>query len=484
MEIKYVIALALIAVLTVVCVVSACLSQRMRALMFFLLVGGAVLTERMDVNFFSLEWYRGTTRGIEISLIDIFAVSILAASLLAPRYQGARWYWPVGLSTVGIYLIYCCFSVLISEPKIFGVFELSKLVRGLVIFLAAAMFIRTSREVRLLVLGLTCAVFLEGVLGLRQRLMMGMDRVAGSLDHANSLSMYLCLVTPVLVAAAAADFPRWVRTLSFTGIGVAACTMMLTISRAGIPMFALVVLGTAAWAISWRITLKKIVVGMVIVVAAGLLIIASWRPLMARYDEASLKEEYLDTDAGNEGRGVYLRLAAMIVKDHFFGLGLNNWSYGVSKTYGAREGLIYGDYDDSFFPSKRVSDSTVNFAAPAHNLGALTLGELGVPGLALFALLWLRWFYAGAQFLRRRVSDPMHLVGVGIFFGMCGIFLQSLTEWVSRQTPIFITFYLLVGTLAGLCYHKKSTTKIIRAESATVGPGWMPVDTAMATAQL
>jgi hypothetical protein len=464
MEIKHVIAAALIIVLTGAGVAVASVAQRVRDLMFFLLVAGAVLTERMSVNFFSQAWYRGTTRGVEISLMDILAVSILAASLLAPRYRGTRWHWPVGLAFLGTYFLYGCFSVLISEPKIYGVFELSKIVRGIVIFLAAASFVRTKRELRLLVMGLVCAACLEGILGLRQR-WGGMPRVAGSLDDANSLSMYLCLIGPVLAAAATADFPRWVRRASFLGLAVAAVAVMLTVSRAGVPIFCFVVLGSAAWCISWRITFKKIAFGFAVMAGAALLLYASWKPLMARYSEASLTKEYFDADTRNEGRGVYLRWARMIVADHFCGIGLNNWSYWVSKSYGARQGFIYGDYDRIHSLEERLANPGINFAAPAHSLGALTLGELGVPGLCVFALVWLRWFQIGSTFLRRRLGDPMHRLGVGIFFGICGIFLQSLTEWVYRQTPIFITFNLLIGTLAGLYYYKQKEKRSTEAKA-------------------
>jgi O-antigen ligase len=452
MEIKHIIAAALIVVLTGAGVMAACVAQRARDLMFFLMVAGATMTERLDVHFFSHAWYRGSTLGIEISLLDILAVSLLAASLLVPRYRSPRWHWPVGLGILGAYFLYCGFSVLISTPKIYGAFELTKIARGIVFFLAAASFVRTKRELRWLVLGLVCAMGLEGAIALKQRSLDGMDRVAGTLDHANSLSMYLCLVGPVLAAAATADFPRWLRRLSLLGLGVAVLTMMLTVSRAGVPILGLVVAATAAWCVSWRITFKKLALGGVLAAGAVVLVAASWKPLMARYGQASLAQEYLDDEIGNEGRGVYLRWAKMIVADHFWGLGLNNWSYGVSKTYGIREGFIYGDYDKIHTLQERIDATDTNFAAPAHSLGALTLGELGVPGLCLFALVWLRWFGVGGRFLRRRIGDPMHRLGVGIFFGTCGIFLQSLTEWVYRQAPIFITFHLLIGTLAALSY--------------------------------
>src|SRR5262249_40174309 len=94
-------------------------------------------------------------------------------------------------------------------------------------------------------------------------------------------------------------------------------------------------------------------------------------------------------------------------------------------------------------------------AAPAHSLAALTVGEMGFGGLALLSLLWLRWFSMGIRFLWPRTADPMRRLGLGIFFGTCGIFIQSLTEWVFHQTPIYFTFHILIGALASLCWVKR-----------------------------
>jgi len=188
-----------------------------------------------------------------------------------------------------------------------------------------------------------------------------------------------------------------------------------------------------------------------------------------RYSGTTLEDEYLDPSV--DGRGVYLRLSTAIAKDHFFGVGLNNWSYQVSRTYGPRLGFRFDDYDYlvSVYGSRNDKIFANSYlAAPAHNLAALTLGELGVPGLAIFALLWLRWLSMGLPFLFLPKSDPMRAMGVGILFSICGIFGQSLTEWVYRQTPILLTFYILLGALASLA-HARGRARIeersIRAES-------------------
>ena len=451
MDTNHLIAAALIVVFTLTGVLAACCSQRLRDLMFLIMVAGTAVPERLSVNFWSHDNYRGTSRGFEVSGLDLLALSLLVASILLPRAGQRRWYWPAGLTGLGFFGTYCLGSVLFSHPQIYGAFELWKLLRGLVFFLATALYIRSLREVKLLLLGLVCAVGFEALVSYRQSLFVGMARAQGHLNHPNSLSMYLCLVGPLLlVGAVAAGLPRWLRRGCLVALIMAAGTMILTLSRTGVPAFALVVLAATACCVSWRVTWKKIAVGLACLGLIALLLAASWKPLVARYNESTFSEEYLE---GGEGRGIYLRWAGMIVADHGWGIGLNNWSYWVSKVYGAREGINYEDYD----ASKGLVDPTRRFpgyyAAPAHNLGALLLGELGVVGLLLFGLLWLRWFQVAGAFVVRRSTDPMRLLGVGVFFGFGGVFLQSLTEWTYRHSPVFITFHIVAGALAGLHYY-------------------------------
>jgi hypothetical protein len=95
-------------------------------------------------------------------------------------------------------------------------------------------------------------------------------------------------------------------------------------------------------------------------------------------------------------------------------------------------------------------------APPAHSLAVITWGELGLPGLCLFGLLWLRWFQVGASFLRDRLNpDAMHRLGIGFLFGAMGMFIQSITEWTYRQTSLMFTLHVMMGALASLYYAKR-----------------------------
>lgn len=460
MATKDIIGLAFLLFAVPASIIVCCASWRARDAAFFLMLALAPLAHKLDLNFFSHYWYRGTTRGLEYSLLDVLAAGVLVSSVLFPRPGEKRWFWPASMGVLLLFFAYACGNVAVSDPKIYGLFELSKMLRGLVFLLAAAMFVRGERELSLLVLALGCAVCFEGALAVKERLLDGVYRVSGTLNDPNSFSMYLCAVSPMLVAAATTTLPKLVRWFSMLAIAVATVSLVLTLSRAGLVIFPFVMLGAAVFCGSWRLSPKKIAAGALAALAIGALIAKQAYLFEARWAHDSLAREYDDPNKF-ESRGYYLRLARLIVDDRpFLGVGLNNWSYWVSKKYGAQLGTPYEDYDDlTYAPSKQALPA-FHYAAPAHCLAALTVGELGLPGLLIFfGLVWPRWFQMGASFLRPRAAAATRRLGVGLFFCTCGIFLQSVTEWVYRQEQIFITFHVLMGVLAALYWLKKQEAK-------------------------
>ncbi len=454
METKHIVALMLMLVLALGSFAALTIWPRLRPWALFATVFGSIISNWMDFNLFGQYWYRGTTRGVEISWVDVLAFGLLAAELVSPRHPRHRWLWPAGLGFFVLYLLYCCVSVATATPKHYGVWELANVFRAAMIIVTAAMLVRTRHELSIFIWALVAAVFVEAVYGLKQRFLSGIYRVPGTFDHENTLSTYLCTVAPLLVAAALSNWSKWLRLACGVAVGVALVLELLTISRAGIPIFVFCVGGTAFFCVTWRITRQKIFAGLAIVVVGGALFATTWEQIASRYESASFAEEYLDEE--KEGRGVYFRWANAMMDDEPFGVGLNNWSYYVSKTYGGRLGFRYEDYDDVQDNPEKADLPAINYAAPAHSLVALTMGELGIPGLILMAAFWLRWFQLGATFLWNRLNaDPMHRLGIGCLFGLAGVFLSNATEWTYRQSGIIFTCHLVAGVLASLIYVKK-----------------------------
>lgn len=430
---------------------------RARDAFFLAMVFLAPLTELYDVNFVSRDWYRGTVRGFEISLVDILSVSLLAGLMLLPKRGNSRFFWVPSLGFVLLFFAYSAFTVVIADPRLWGLFELSKMARGLLVFLAVAFYVRGEREVRLFLWGWAAIVCYQGLLAIEQRYRFGIHRVFGTLIEANSLSVFFCTTAPVLVAAISSSLPRLLKLACGAGIGLAAIGEVLTISRAGTVAFALALCGAALATMTFRITARKVAVGMVVLAGTAAIAAKSWETLAARFSESTLDEEY--ADKSKLGRGYYIRIAMVIAANQPFGVGLNNWSYWVSNKWGPRLGYRFVPYKGTdVLPSDVVPpDSNVDMAqaAPAHNLAALTLGEMGYPGLILLLLMWLRWFQMGLGFLWPRVADPMRRIPVGLLFGLSGMFLQSLTEWVFRQSPLYYVANILLAVLASLYFIKR-----------------------------
>src|SRR5260221_12722109 len=113
------------------------------------------------------------------------AISVMLSSFLVPPAEERRSIWPPGLGWLLLFFLYACFSVSISEPKVYGLFELSKILRGMVFFVAAGLYVRSERELGILVMALACAVWLGGVVASKQRILEGMYGVTGTSGATN-----------------------------------------------------------------------------------------------------------------------------------------------------------------------------------------------------------------------------------------------------------------------------------------------------------
>lgn len=471
LETKDLVGLLLLPAGSILVMLALLFRPQLRLAALFLLAAGLPACGLFDLNIYSAYWYRGTTRGFEVTIFDAIALGLLFASLISPRGDQRRWFWPASLGLTLVYIGYCVVSTVLATPWIFGVFEISKLVRGLVFFLAAALLVRHPRDLGVLALGLAVAVLAESALALRERLLLEIYRPAGTLSHPNSLSMYFCLAVPVLIAAACSDFAGWIRGTCWAAALAGACTMFLALSRAGFPIFVVVAGGTLLWCSSWRPTPGKMLAGfaaVTVLVAAG---IKAWPSIVERYGQATLQEEYFD--AQGESRGYYFRQAGVILNQNPFGIGLNNWSYWVSKEYGKNLNMHYENYDDLVYAPPSEIMPQYRFAAPAHNLGALTVGEVGWAGLALLTVLWARWLTMGLGCLFRRQADAFDRICIGLFFGFVGVFLHSFTEWTFRQTEIFLSFNLLLGVMAAaISIRREAAAKAAATAQAQPREAW------------
>jgi hypothetical protein len=414
----------------------------------FLLVIGTTRTDFLDINFLSREWYRGTTRGVEFSWLDLLWILLLVS---LPANDVPRRRLPT-LSTMLVFFSYNALVVAFSEPTLFGIFELSKMVRQLCLFYTMARYVEGERELSILAWALIGAVGYEFLSSLRGRIVWKLPRAQGTVGHANTLSMYELMMIPVLVGVAASNASRKLRYASGIAALFGVATLLFTVSRNGvltvsvIGIFLLFAFGSIR-----RMTARHVGLGMVAAGVIGVFVAMTYDQFKARFESEGVDKEY----GGNvyEGRGAYLLTAQGIAEHEPFGCGLNNWSWCVSARYGRIVEQYYIPYEsvDTRPPKRRLrrhAHIDDQQAAPAHSLYAITLGETGYLGVALYGLVWAHWFVLSASFLRNRSSALRARFSVGVLGSLIGAFGQSFSEWEVRQTPLAFLLHILLGAVA------------------------------------
>jgi hypothetical protein len=426
-------------------------SPRFKDACVFLLVLGTVHTGLLDINLFSREWYRGTTRGLEWCWLDYLWVFVLFDELRRSR-PGARGPAPMSLSLMVLFLAYNALHVLGSDPWLFGIFELSKMLRALMLFLAVASYVKEERHLRLIVWALALATSYECFAAVYSRVILGHPRADGSLNHPNSLAMYNLMAVPVLFAVFLSDVPRALRRLCGVATLLGTISVLLTISRAGFACIIVLLFGVGLTCGFWR-SFSRVAMTAVLFVALGTALYIKLAPAYSSRFERTLAVEYGENTI--DGRIIYLHLADMIVSEQPWGCGLNNWSWCVSNRYGPLLGLRYLPYESlderpRQGPIPAGSNVDAAQAAPAHSLYAITLGETGWPGVLLLGALWVRWLHLGGSFLFARSRAFRSRFGTGVFFALLGMMLQSQVEWEIKQTPLLFLLHILLGALAAL----------------------------------
>lgn len=433
-------------------------SRRIREIVFGLLVFSTAFTNWYDINFVQRWWYAGSTRGIEVSIVDLLTLILAFSTLSTMRREGARPYWPASLGLMLVYLAYGCFSVAISDPKLFGFFELTKLVRGLVVFLTVAWYVRTKRDAHILVFALGVALACNGGLAVWQRYTATLYRVQGTFVHPNILGDYCCLTAPILLAVALSQVRPVVRAFCAIAWTCAVVATVLTISRMPTAMFLAGSTGVLITALGFQVNLQRTVCVLALSIVALGLFYRGLDGLQQRQEADRAHAQTYELEEGTvAGRPGHYFVSWKMAKDHPYGVGLNNW------------GWFYFEYctwlgDRGYSrPYASTADPGDGRAVPCHTLYGMTLGELGWPGLAIFAALVSQWLYLSASFLFVRNPDLWARIGVGCFFGFLAEFFANSTEITFRNQEIFIIFNVVLGFVVA--------ARRVRAANTALPPG-------------
>ncbi len=409
----------------------ALISKKFERFLFYLLVfGTAVNLPFLNINFYSMALYRGTTRGFEFTFIDLITAILFFFILLSPRLRGRiRWVpfnFPIFLILVVIFTI----SILTNTPQIYGLFELHKWLRGMVLYFVCINYIRDKDDILLVLYALLSTAFYESFLSLFQRYIEKSYRIHGSFGHYNILGAYssICFATLFSVAF---DYGgklkrRWLYWVAI--VGAAGC-VVLSISRGAMVSIVISSFFIIGFSLLKSISARKIKTMGYMVLVMFVALLFSIDTITDRFSNAP--------EASEDSRVDYNAVAIAMVKDKpLTGVGLNNFSDATLNTYFPRTGLN-------------------EFGTPAHNIYMLTMGETGIFGIIFLIILLWRFIFLGLKTAIKRRQSLYDSLALGITSAIFAFALQSNLEYIYRITSIFFLHTILVATLVSACNLSK-----------------------------
>jgi hypothetical protein len=392
----------------------------------------------IDINFVSMEWYRGDTKGFEFGVTDWIMISLMIIMARAPRWKTRRPdLLPPNSTLMLAYLILAVFTIFIAYVPVYAGFGVFKILRAMVVYWVAYNYLRSEEDLRFFVMLLAAMVGFQFLLVMQDRLG-GIYRAKGSTPHSNTLAMYINMMNMIFLSFVLGDRQAGRRRLVYWGaLGMGTLIVLATFSRGALAMMIIgYVLVTMVSLYDRPRSFKFKVVGLMLLAAM---------PLVLKVAPAIIERFETAPEGAEASRHQANEAAQAMAGEGFLGVGLNNYSHVINETGYAR-----------FIPLE--SDRGI-----VHNIYYLHASEMGWIGMIVFLLMIGNFLLMAVRYLRRRRDDITSWMATGILVGMITLLLQSWLEWAFRQTYITVEFFLLAGFLAALPRLERSMRRERRA---------------------
>jgi hypothetical protein len=415
------------------------LDRRLLRARFFGMMLVPLAFERTAINFFPAELYRGTARGMEISLAYLLCLS----ALLAMYFGKVRIRFYVRGLWAYILLFLCSVvSVINAESALISFYELWKMLMMYLVLVCVYSYLRHSKDYEVFVWGITCMLLLSFLVVVKGKYLDGIYQARGVFPHQNSMGMYLNLICPVFLAG-------WMQCKSFFKSSFFAICLLLnaaalvsTYSRGAILCFPIGCAVATVLCLTTGINTRKlrILVCMALCALVGIGLFLS--QVVYRFKHAS-------TASGN-ARVFYATAAWNMIKAEPLGVGVNNWSLKMDRYY---------PYNPKYLEPERwenrQEEKPWGIVETVYLLVGAECGWLGLLALlcwyaAIFALGW-------RSLPAYRQHSQFYLLA-GICGGLVAVFLHSTLEWVLKQQINFMQMMVVYAIVASMFEHQRSGT--------------------------
>jgi len=408
------------------------MNRRWQKYTFMAIVAGLVLYNGTSINFLSMEEYRGTSRGMEVSVVHLLSLALLLSLKLQGRLK--KMVPETGFWLYIAYFLLCLPSLTAACNLEVSWFEVWKMVLLYFFYLTVYTYLKATDDIFSVLKGLAVYAIANMAFVVKDRLA-GVYQAHGAFPHQNSMAIAMQLLGALFFAS---FLLHGLRTrfgkLGFVAFCCAALATLRSFSRGAIALmpvaYGLVTLFSLGQTFKRRVFSRLAPVALAGMVGAALML----PKIIERFVNAP--------EASGNTRVELAYCAAEMIRDEpLRGVGINNWSLKMQYPYhyqedaGAKLGM------------------ELNYTGIVETVYLLVAAECGIPALVAM-LLWFGWYWLSCLRLMKRLKGTdWGFVPVGLIGGLTAVFMQCCLEWVLRQQ---VNLFLLVFLFALVSYLNNS----------------------------
>jgi hypothetical protein len=410
-------------------------------LMCFLLTSGLFRAQEWGLTINPI-LYRGHSRGFHFYWAEVAAMALIWARMLGD-WKHFR-FFPPGFWLYMLHFVACCVSLYNADVLLYGLFSAFKVLKIVIIFVAAFNFIKTDADIRWALISLGIVMVWQLIVVLDQKYIKGIYQVWGTFEHQNSLSMFTIMIGMVFLAVAMG--PKRGSSLFFVFVFVGcAAIVQSTLSRAGLFIFAAGTVFVACASLLDKMTRRRLTVLASLGVIGVIGLAMTMDTIVARFNEYG-------TDESQRTREQLNVASRLMLRENPLGIGWNN--FGIAVNY-----LTYSQHIDDWHLQNGNKIDRHYKKGIVESLWWLHLAETGYQGLITYLLLiavFLYWNFRNAVYFHRRYLGT---VSIGIFVGFTMNYLQSFLERVLTQPRNMMLWLILMGITARITTWRIAETR-------------------------
>lgn len=393
-----------------------------------------------------------SARGLYFTLADLFVFALVMATMVSAGAHCLRWRFPgvlpyvafIGIGFFSIMNMTTATPAGFANPAyIYGIFELSSMLKGFLVFWVMVNYIRSDKEIRLLLYCLVFIVVVQILFFVKDRYVfhMFMARYGGTMGHPNGLAMFIGMILPLILVITLGQkrggLMTWIMPVLFL---LGSVVMFSTVSRGGLAGFALsvaVALALLIYHVGKKVhALRTAVIVFIIGCCGAFVVYHYWDRVMGRFTHSTA-----ETDTSTATRIRLLEIGGdMFQKSPVIGHGLNSFPILAATEYGGG-----------------------GSAPEQHNLYLLMLSEIGLLGLFAFVAIVFRIFQTARRLYRQHLNPAMQILAIGLICGLLHDLVESGFEFLWRAPFISYTFYTICAMIVAMWLMYKDQAAMLQA---------------------